>query len=187
MGELSKAEISAYSPELESFSVETPGGRIHIRWDCDASATPRAQLAFFAEFLATAGVYESWVRSCPLTYTSGKAGETLYRTTHPRGLKLQSRNPGASVSLRTRILEDRDAESEFCPCAVLPPRELRGRRPLVRLVWRRVGLVGVVLVLPGSIDPGVEPRIEHYAVCGYADRSGGEGGCGRFSRVVYVP
>src|SRR5487761_2305140 len=73
MSGLQKAEISVYSPELESFSVETPGGRIHIRWDCEASATPNAQLAFFAEFLATAGVYESWVQSCPLTYTSGNA------------------------------------------------------------------------------------------------------------------
>ena len=58
---------------MESFSVETPGGRIHIRWDYEASATPNAQLAFFAEFLATAGVYESWVASCPLTYSSGNA------------------------------------------------------------------------------------------------------------------
>ncbi len=33
MGESAKAEVSVYSPELESFSVETPGGRIHIRWD----------------------------------------------------------------------------------------------------------------------------------------------------------
>jgi hypothetical protein len=73
MGESSRAEISVYGSELESFSVETPGGRIHIRWDYEASATPNAQLAFFAEFLATAGVYESWVASCPLTYTSGNA------------------------------------------------------------------------------------------------------------------
>ena len=48
MGESSKAEISIYSSELESFSVETPGGRIHLRWDYEASATPNAQLAFFA-------------------------------------------------------------------------------------------------------------------------------------------
>jgi hypothetical protein len=53
--------------------VETPGGRIQIRWDYEASATPNAQLAFFAEFLATARVYESWVESCPLTYSSGNA------------------------------------------------------------------------------------------------------------------
>ena len=75
MGESSRAEISVYGSELESFSVETPGGRIHIRWDYEASATPNAQLAFFAEFLATAGVYESWVASCPLSYTSGNGSQ----------------------------------------------------------------------------------------------------------------
>ena len=75
MGESQKAEISVYSPELESFSVETPGGRIHIRWDHEASATSNAQLAFFAEFLATAGLYESWVSSCPLSYSSGNASQ----------------------------------------------------------------------------------------------------------------
>ncbi len=73
MGEWSGAEISVAGAELESFSVETPGGCIHIRWDYEARATPNAQLAFFAEFLAAAGVYESWVNSCPLTYTSGNA------------------------------------------------------------------------------------------------------------------
>ena len=75
MGESSGAELSIYGAELESFSVETPGGRIHIRRDYEASATPNAQLAFFAEFLATAGVYESWVASCPLTYSSGNASQ----------------------------------------------------------------------------------------------------------------
>ena len=67
MGEWSKEEISLSGSELDGFSVDTPGGRIHIRWDSEASATPNAQLAFFAEFLATAGVYELWVSSCPLS------------------------------------------------------------------------------------------------------------------------
>jgi hypothetical protein len=39
----------------------------------DTSATPNAQLTFFAEFLTTAGLYESWVSSCPPTYGSGIA------------------------------------------------------------------------------------------------------------------
>jgi hypothetical protein len=73
MGESRGAEISVFGSELESFSVETPGGRIQIRWDLEASATPNAQLAFFAEFLATTRVYESWVNSCPLTYGSANA------------------------------------------------------------------------------------------------------------------
>ena len=75
MGESPKAEISVYSSELESFSVETPGGRIHIRWDHEASVTPNAQLAFFAEFLSTAGVYESWIDSCPLRYANSSGGD----------------------------------------------------------------------------------------------------------------
>ena len=75
MGESPGSEISVFDSELESFSAETPGGRIQIRWDLEASATPNAQLAFFAEFLATTGVYESWVNSCPLTYSSGNASE----------------------------------------------------------------------------------------------------------------
>jgi hypothetical protein len=53
--------------------VDTPGGRILVQWDHSASATPNAQLTFFAEFLATTGVYESWVSSCPLHYTSPNA------------------------------------------------------------------------------------------------------------------
>jgi hypothetical protein len=53
---------------------QSPGG-LHIRWDYEASATPNAQLAFFAEFLAAIGVYESWVNSCPLSYGSGDASD----------------------------------------------------------------------------------------------------------------
>jgi hypothetical protein len=48
MGESSGTEISVYGSDLESFSVETPGGRMQIRWDMEASATPNAQLALFA-------------------------------------------------------------------------------------------------------------------------------------------
>jgi hypothetical protein len=77
MGEAKRAEISVYGSEPESFSVETPGGRIHIRWDYEASATANAQLAFFAEFVATTGVYDSWVNGCPLSYTSGNASQKL--------------------------------------------------------------------------------------------------------------
>ena len=77
MGESAKAEISVYSPELESFPAETPGGRIHIRWDNQASAMPNAQLAFFAELLASAGLYESWGSRCPLTYSSDNGFDEL--------------------------------------------------------------------------------------------------------------
>ena len=57
----------------ETQVVDTLGGRMHVRWDEGASATPHGQLVFFAEFLATTGVFERWVSACPLAYTSGNA------------------------------------------------------------------------------------------------------------------
>jgi hypothetical protein len=53
--------------------VDTLGGRMHVRWDEGAAATPHGQLVFFAEFLATTGVFERWVSQCPLEYRSGNA------------------------------------------------------------------------------------------------------------------
>ncbi len=53
--------------------VDTLSGRLHVRWDETAPATPHGQLVFFAEFLATTGVFERWVSECPLAYRSGNA------------------------------------------------------------------------------------------------------------------
>jgi Transposase DDE domain group 1 len=53
--------------------VDTLGGRMHVRWDEGAAATPHGQLVFFAEFLAATGVFERWVSACPLEYRSGNA------------------------------------------------------------------------------------------------------------------
>lgn len=53
--------------------VDTLGGRMHVRWDEGAVATPHGQLVFFAEFLAATGVFERWVSACPLAYRSGNA------------------------------------------------------------------------------------------------------------------
>ncbi|GAB4479981.1 MAG: hypothetical protein OHK0044_27780 [Burkholderiaceae bacterium] len=49
------------------------GGRVHVRWDETAQATPHGQIVFFAEFLATAGVFDRWVQACPLHYSSPNA------------------------------------------------------------------------------------------------------------------
>ena len=59
----------ASQPEV----VDTLGGRMHVRWDSGAAATPHGQLVYFAEFLAATGVFERWVSSCPLSYRSGNA------------------------------------------------------------------------------------------------------------------
>jgi hypothetical protein len=54
----------------EAMVVATLGGRMRVRWDEQAQATPHGQLVFFAEFLATAGVFDRWVEQCPLSYSS---------------------------------------------------------------------------------------------------------------------
>ena len=74
MGESSKAKKSVLAQASEDVMVaQTMGGRMHVRWDETSQATPHGQLVFFAEFLATAGVFDRWVEGCPLSYSSPNA------------------------------------------------------------------------------------------------------------------
>jgi len=61
--------------ENESVAVDTFGGRVHVEWDPAGAATPLGQLAFFIEFLKVGGLYEPWVKECPLQYSSPNAPE----------------------------------------------------------------------------------------------------------------
>lgn len=72
MGE-SKRKREVAAAAAEAMVVDTLGGRMHVRWDEGAQATPNGQLVFFAEFLATAGLFDAWVDACPLAYTSPNA------------------------------------------------------------------------------------------------------------------
>ena len=65
--------LESVSGENEPMTVATAGGRIQVRWDTRANATAMGQLAFFAEFLELAGLFERWVQQCPLHYTSPNA------------------------------------------------------------------------------------------------------------------
>jgi hypothetical protein len=49
MGEAKRRQLALQTQALEAMVVDTPGGRIHVQWDHGASATPNAQLTFFAE------------------------------------------------------------------------------------------------------------------------------------------
>lgn len=62
MATLARVEEGGDQPQV----VDTLGGRMHVRWDVGAAATPHGQLVFFAEFLAATGVFERWVSGCPL-------------------------------------------------------------------------------------------------------------------------
>ena len=75
---LAKAVDGAISEpvgEASDLRVATPGGRFQVRWDENGSASALGQLAFFAEFLEVSGLFERWVKRCPLGYTSGNAPE----------------------------------------------------------------------------------------------------------------
>jgi len=61
----------------ESMQVRTPGGVFSVRWDQRGSATALGQLAFFAEYLEATGLFERWLGSCPLSYTSPNAPELV--------------------------------------------------------------------------------------------------------------
>ena len=69
IGALARVDGGGDQPQV----VDTLGGRMHVRWDEGAAATPHGQLVFFAEFLAATGVFERWVSQCPLEYRSGNA------------------------------------------------------------------------------------------------------------------
>jgi len=74
MGEADDLKRSALAQASEAaMAVDTMGGRVHVRWDDTAQATPHGQIVFFAEFLATAGVFDRWVQGCPLHYSSPNA------------------------------------------------------------------------------------------------------------------
>lgn len=76
MGEARRKALAArqVAGEVQQPQVlDTPGGRMPVRWDAGAAATPHGQLVFCAEFLAATGVFERWVSGCPLSYRSGNA------------------------------------------------------------------------------------------------------------------
>ena len=78
--ELKKTVLAQASEE--AMVVDTMGGRMHVRWDESAQATPHGQIVFFAEFLATAGVFDRWVDACPLSYSSPNASQCARRVGH---------------------------------------------------------------------------------------------------------
>ncbi|SDI18412.1 hypothetical protein [Nitrosomonas sp. Nm132] len=65
--------VQEMAPAAEEMCLLTPGGRFHVRWDENGSATALGQLAFFAEFLEVSGLFSRWVEGCPLPYTSPNA------------------------------------------------------------------------------------------------------------------
>lgn len=70
MGEHKAMIESANPPRI---GVDTYAGKVHVEWDPQAAVTPFGQLPFFIEFLKVSGLYDAFVASCPLSYTSPNA------------------------------------------------------------------------------------------------------------------
>ena len=73
MGESNLKRIRAEKRLLSCTGVETPSGKIQVRWESRSAATPMGQLAYFIEFLALTGLWVRWQETCPLIYTSPNA------------------------------------------------------------------------------------------------------------------
>ena len=58
---------------LDPWAVDAFGGRVHVEWDPAAAVTPLGQLPFFIDFLKASGVFDAWVKDCPLHYVSNNA------------------------------------------------------------------------------------------------------------------
>jgi len=73
MGEAKRREKAVLTQALQAMAVDTPGGRIHVQWDPTASASPNAQLTFFAGFLPNSwpppGSTNPGSRAAPLSST----------------------------------------------------------------------------------------------------------------------
>jgi hypothetical protein len=65
--------IAVLPQQSADLRVATPGGVFQVRWDENSSASALGQLAFFGEFLQVPELFERWVKSCPLEYTSPNA------------------------------------------------------------------------------------------------------------------
>ena len=63
----------ALVPVSGPVALDTFGGRIHVEWNPEAAVTPLGQLPFFIDYLKLGGLFDAWVESCPLEWTSPNA------------------------------------------------------------------------------------------------------------------
>jgi Transposase DDE domain group 1 len=73
-GEPQIEEIPAVETPL---SLDTFAGKVQFRWVPEAEVSSLGQMPFFIEYLKTSGVFEDWVKDCPLQYTSPNAPHKL--------------------------------------------------------------------------------------------------------------
>ncbi|MBI5634452.1 MAG: transposase [Nitrospirae bacterium] len=70
MGEAKRRSRAIQTEVSKAIGVQTAVGKVQVRWDNKAEATPFGQMVFFIEFLTMTGLWNSWVEECPLEYRS---------------------------------------------------------------------------------------------------------------------
>lgn len=70
MGETRQRALMVRQQVVEALGLETAGGQLKVRWDGKAQSSVMGQMAFFIEFLTVTGLFENWVKECPLDYKS---------------------------------------------------------------------------------------------------------------------
>lgn len=73
MGESKLKRARSDEMLLNGAGVQTPSGKIQVRWESSSAATPMGQLAYFIEFLGLTGLWSRWQETCPLNYASPNA------------------------------------------------------------------------------------------------------------------
>jgi hypothetical protein len=78
MGEAKRRQEPILKPINQALAeaitcLDTPGGRLQVRWDAGAAVTPFGQMAYFIEFFNLTGLLDGWIADCPLTYLSPNA------------------------------------------------------------------------------------------------------------------
>jgi hypothetical protein len=70
VGEVVKAEGAR---DADRCTIESYAGKVHIRWDDTAAVTAMGQMPVFVDFLKTSGLWDDFIKECPLRYKSPNA------------------------------------------------------------------------------------------------------------------
>lgn len=119
MGERNRRLTAVKTEVVEALALETEGGRLQVRWDAAAQATPHGQMAFFIEFLTVSGLFERWEADCPLVYGSpnGSSRRDIlgtwllsilsghWRYAHVSAIRCDGVNPGL-LGMNAAVAED---------------------------------------------------------------------------------
>jgi hypothetical protein len=108
MGEAKQRALVARQQVVETLGLQTSSGRLKVRWDGKAQATALGQMPFFIEFLTVTGLFDQWVKDCPLDYKSpnGSSRHDIlgtwmlsilsghWRYAHVSAIRVDTVNPG---------------------------------------------------------------------------------------------